>query len=416
MKYKLLSILAVILMFSAPVDAQRRQREYGKKAEGVALTPPMGWNSWNKFSKDINEDIFYGIADALVETGLAEAGYVYLVVDDGWTGPRDERGFVTANPETFPNGIKALADYAHAKGLKLGIYGDAGRTTCNVGYPAGSAGHEYQDAYTFASWGVDYLKYDWCGTTNINPKGAYTIMRDALYATGRPIIFSICEWGGSKPWEWAKDVGHLWRTTGDICCAFGELIHFATWSQSGVLGILDKTKPLREYAGPGHWNDPDMLEVGNGMPVNEDRAHFTMWCMLAAPLMLGNDLRDMTQETLDILTNKEVIAIDQDPLGIPGLVVKENKALGLEFWFKPFENGDWAFTILNRSEKDADYVINWADFNFTDDMSGRSTDFVRMVYSFKELWTKEEGNTAKAKAVHIPSHDVVCYRLSPMGR
>ncbi len=411
LRFKLLAVVALVLAFSVSMDAQRRQREYGKKAEGLALTPPMGWNSYNKFSLDVTDSLVRETADALVSSGLAAAGYVYVNLDDGWHGTRDSLGFVRPDPVKFPHGMKDLADYVHSLGLKIGIYSDAGRTTC--GGWTGSAGREYQDAYTYASWGIDYLKYDWCASFNINPKGAYTIMRDALYETGRPILFSMCEWGASKPWEWAENVGHMWRTTGDICCGFPEVVQYPTWTQNGVLGIMDKNKPLREYAGPGHWNDPDMLEVGNGMTVNEDRAHFTMWCMMAAPLILGNDVRDMTPETLEILTNMDVIAIDQDPMGVQGLMLKEDKELGLEFWFKPFENGDWAFTILNRSLKEVKYTINWEDFNFTDDLCGRSTDFTNIVYDYKDLWTKKTGNTKKSKKVTIPSYDVVCYRLSP---
>ncbi len=414
MKIKLLAAAALIIAASFSADAQPKPQDYGKKAEGVALTPPMGWNSYNKFGCGVTEELVRQTADALVETGLAAAGYVYLNLDDGWHGTRDSLGFISADPEKFPSGMKAVADYVHSKGLKIGIYSDAGWQTCG-GWP-GSAGHEYQDALTYAKWGIDYLKYDWCAAYDLNAVGAYKLMRDALDAAGRPVVFSICEWGSNKPWEWAENVGHLWRTTGDITCAFGELIHYDGWSQNGVLGIIDKNKDLRKYAGPGHWNDPDMLEVGNGMPVNEDRAHFTMWCMLAAPLILGNDVTNMSQETFEIITNMDVIAIDQDPLGIQGLMLKEDKELGLEFWFKPFENGDWAFTILNRSTEDAEYTINWEDFNFTDELCNRSTDFTNITYSYKDLWTKKTGKTKKAKTVTIPSHDVVCYRLSPIEK
>ncbi len=412
MKIKSLAAAALIFAISFSADAQPKPQEYGKKAEGVALTPPMGWNSYNKFGCGVTEELVRQTADALVETGLAAAGYVYLNLDDGWHGTRDSLGFISADPEKFPSGMKAVADYVHSKGLKIGIYSDAGWLTCG-GWP-GSAGHEYQDALTYAKWGIDYLKYDWCAAHDLNAVGAYKLMRDALDAAGRPVVFSICEWGSNKPWEWAENVGHLWRTTGDITCGFGEIIHYDGWSQNGVLGIIDKNKDLRKYAGPGHWNDPDMLEVGNGMTVNEDRAHFTMWCMLAAPLILGNDVTNMSQETFEILTNMDVIAIDQDPLGVQGLMLKEDKELGLEFWFKPFENGDWAFTILNRSTKDAEYTINWEDFNFTDELCNRSTDFTNITYSYKDLWTKKTGKTKKAKTITVPSHDVVCYRLSPI--
>ncbi len=273
-----------------------------QKFEGLALTPQMGWNSWNKFACDIDEELVRETADALVETGLAAAGYVYINLDDCWhAAERDADGFIQCDADRFPSGIAALADYVHERGLKLGIYSDAGRHTC--GGRLGSFGHEYQDALQYARWGVDYLKYDWCETENINARGAYTLMRDALYAAGRPILFSMCEWGDNKPWEWAADVAHSWRTTGDIWCSFDEVLEHGTWRAWSVMHILDMTAGLRRYAGPGHWNDPDMLEVGNGLTHNEDRAHFTMWCMLSAPLILGNDIRTVDPKTLSILLN-----------------------------------------------------------------------------------------------------------------
>ena len=302
-----------------------------------------------------------------------------------------------------------MADYVHSKGLKIGIYSDAGRKTCG-GRP-GSFGHEYQDALQYARWGIDYLKYDWCETEDINPVGAYNLMRDALRAAGRPILFSMCEWGTSKPWEWAAETGHMWRTTGDIFNCFDCIDQHPGWAAYGVMQILDMQNGLRKYAGPGHWNDPDMLEVGNGQTVNQDRAHFTMWCMLAAPLILGNDIRNMSQETKDIILNKEVIALDQDTLGIQGLKFAAED--GLEFWFKPLVNDDWAFCILNRTTEPKEYTIDWQKFNLYDDVARRFTDFDSKVYSVRNLWTRqEEGNTKKMKSVTIPGHDVVLYRLS----
>lgn len=382
---------------------------FAQKYENLALTPPMGWNSWNKFACNIDENLIKGIADQMVESGLRDAGYIYLNLDDCWHGERDSLGFIQADPVKFPSGIRALADYVHSKGLKIGIYSDAGRKTCG-GRP-GSFGHEYQDALQYARWGIDYLKYDWCDSEDINPVGAYNLMRDALRAAGRPILFSMCEWGSSKPWEWAADTGHMWRTTGDIFNCFDCVDKHPGWAAYGVLQILDMQNGLRKYAGPGHWNDPDMLEVGNGQTVNEDRAHFTMWCMLAAPLILGNDIRNMTQETKDIILNKEVIALDQDSLGIQGLRFAVED--GLEFWFKPLVNDEWAFCILNRSTETKEYAIDWQKFNLYDDVARRFTDFDSKVYNIRNLWTKqEEGDTKKVKSVAIPGHDVVLYRLS----
>ncbi len=270
---------SLLLLFTALVYWQ----SHAQKFEGLAKTPPMGWNTWNKFACNVDENLIRSSADAMVSSGLRDAGYRYIVIDDCWHGKRDSLGFIHPDPTRFPSGIKALADYVHSKGLKMGIYSDAGNKTCG-GHP-GSRGHEYQDAIMYASWGIDYLKYDWCETEGLKAEGAYTTMRDALHAAGRPIVFSMCEWGTAKPWTWAKDIGHLWRTTGDIYHCFDCEENHGTWSSWGMLQILDMQEGLRKYAGPDHWNDPDMMEVGNGMTLSEDRAHFSMWCMLAAPLM-----------------------------------------------------------------------------------------------------------------------------------
>ena len=305
--------------------------------------------------------------------------------------------------------MKALADYIHSKGLKLGIYSDAGWQTCG-GRP-GSRGYEYQDAMTYAKWGIDYLKYDWCNTGGLKEEGAYLTMRNALYAAGRPIVFSICEWGNSKPWTWAKNVGHLWRTTGDITACFDCVVDHGTWKSWGVMQILDMQEGLRNYAGPGHWNDPDMMEVGNGLTDNENRAHFSMWCMLAAPLICGNDLRNMSKETLEILANKDVIAVDQDSLGVEGL--KYLTKNDLEVWFKPLTKGDWAMCILNRSSMPQKITFNWKYENVSDNISGRETKFDSTVYSLRNLWTKENaGTTELPLTAEIPGRDVLMLRLS----
>ena len=403
---RMVILFAMLGLMVMPVKAQ--------KWEHLADTPQMGWSTWNKFQGNISEEIIKGIADAMVESGLRDAGYTYINIDDCWHGQRDKDGFIQADPKKFPNGMKAVADYVHAKGLKLGIYSDAGTGTC-ANMP-GSLGHEYQDALQYARWGVDYLKYDWCNTTNVNPQGAYQLISDALRASGRPIFLSMCEWGNSKPWKWARDIGHSWRTTPDIWCSFDSLRVFeAGYSQFGVMQCIAFNDSLRQYAGPGYWNDPDMLEVGNGMTENEDRAHFTMWCMMASPLILGNDIRNMSAEVRDILTNREMIAVDQDALGVQGLHLMDDD--GLSFWFKPLEGGDWAFTILNATKEDKTYLLDWQKFNFTDhEVSGLSTHFDTTVYQVRNLWThKVEGKTSlkskKTRKITIPSHDVVAYRL-----
>lgn len=390
----------LLLLVSISASAQ--------KWENLAQTPQMGWSTWNKFQCNINEQIIRDIADEMVSSGLRDAGYVYLNIDDCWHGGRDSLGFIFADKEKFPSGIAALADYVHSKGLKLGIYSDAGRETCG-GRP-GSQGHEYQDAITYASWGIDYLKYDWCMTENVNATAAYTLMRDALRDAGRPILFSMCEWGDNKPWLWAREIGHSWRTTADICCCFDCTLNYGNFTQLGVMQIVDINAPLREYAGLGHWNDPDMLEVGNGMTVNQDRAHFSLWCMMAAPLILGNDLKNMQKETKEIILNREMIAIDQDTLGVQGLRFREEE--GLEFWLKPLAGGDWAMLILNRTLQPREYYLNWDCFDMTDHISGYSTDISSHTYRVRDLWQHADaGKTNKNKTITIPAQDVIVYRL-----
>jgi len=394
-------LLGCVLLASTVMQAQ--------KFQGLALTPPMGWNSWNKFACNVSEELIRETADAMVATGMKDAGYEYIVIDDCWQVSRDSLGFIVADPKRFPSGIKALADYVHAKGLKFGIYSCAGNKTCG-GRPAGR-GHEYQDALSYAKWGVDYLKYDWCDTENLNAIGAYTTMRDALFAAGRPIVFSLCEWGNNKPELWAKEVGHLWRTTGDIYNCFDCVQNNGTWKAFGVMQIVDKQDGLRKNAGPGHWNDPDMLEVGNGMSLNESRAHFSLWCMLAAPLIAGNDLRSMNAETLTVLSNKEVIAIDQDSLGVQGFRYTAKDSV--ETWLKPLKNGEWAVCLLNRSTTPRVVELDWKTFSVTDSLSNRTLNTTaKEVYKLRNLWLKKNvGDTRKPLKATLPGRDVLCLKL-----
>jgi len=396
-------IVVVALAISASAQAQ--------KFEGLAATPPMGWNSWNRFACTVDEKLIRETADAMVASGMRDAGYQYVNIDDCWQGERDELGFIQPHAKRFPSGMKALADYVHSKGLKLGLYSDAGSKTC-AGRP-GSRGREYQDAVTFARWGIDYLKYDWCDTQGLSAEAAYTTMRDALFAAGRPVVLSICEWGDNAPWKWGNAIGHLWRTTGDIhACWDCELGH-GNWSSWGVLRILDKQAALRVHAGPGHWNDPDMLEIGNGMTVAEDRAHFSMWCMLAAPLLAGNDLRNLSEETLRILANREAIAVDQDRLGIQGWRYFSQD--GLEIWFKPLVDGDWAMCVLNRGATSKELRFDWRNQPVKDDFSGRSAAFDATAYRIRDLWTKRDlGSTRETLSADVPGHDVLMLRLVKM--
>ncbi|MES5814053.1 alpha-galactosidase Aga27 [Pseudoxanthomonas sp. Soil82] len=369
----------------------------------------MGWNSWNTFGCKVDERLIRQMADAMVASGMKEAGYEYINIDDCWHGGRDADGFIQADPKAFPSGMKALADYVHGKGLKLGIYSDAGNTTC-AGRP-GSRGHEYQDALTYARWGIDYVKYDWCDTKGLDPASAYTTMRDAIHRAGRPMLFSICEWGDNKPWEWAKDVGHAWRTTGDIYPCWNCEHSHGSWSSLGVLPILDKQARLRQYAGPGHWNDMDMLEVGNGMSEDEDRAHFSLWAMLASPLIAGNDLRTMSEATRRILTHRDMIAIHQDALGIQAMKWLDEG--DIEVYVKPLERGEYALLLLNRGDLARDHRVDWSFHEMKDDLSGRSIDFGRERFAWRDIWSGGTGNTATAFATSIPAHGVVVLRLSP---
>ncbi|WP_343743544.1 glycoside hydrolase family 27 protein [Chitinophaga sp.] len=398
MKKLICGILALALMHTA--NAQ--------KFEGLALTPPMGWNTWNTFQADMSEQLIMETADIMVSSGMKDAGYIYLVLDDGWmTMERDSLGNLVPDPKKFPHGLKAVVDYVHAKGLKFGMYNCAGTLTC-AKYP-GTRGYEYQDARNYAAWNIDYLKYDWCNTKGINAREAYTTMSNALRKAGRPMIFSLCEWGVNKPWEWGAPVGQLWRTTEDIWQVFDSVHSHGTWDALSVMRIADLQDTLRRYAGPDHWNDPDMLEVGNGMTYEEDRTHFSLWAMMAAPLMAGNDIRKMTPATKAILTNKDVIAIDQDPLGVQGF--KFSGKDSLQIWFKPLQHGDWAVCFLNRGSREATVNFNWKQTAVVDNVF-HYTLKQDINYTLYNVWTgKNEGTTKKPFTAAIKPHDIVMFRL-----
>jgi len=388
---KTILMIALILIFILP--------DFSQKHKNLALTPPMGWNSWNCFGPDINEKQIKEIADAIVSSGMRDAGYTYIVIDDGWQVGRDKDGNIIINKKKFPNGIKPLVDYVHSKGLKFGIYSDAGRKTCQ-GLP-GSRGYEYQDARTYASWGVDYLKYDWCYHGKQNSEASYKLMRDALYKAGRPIVFSICEWGTTKPWLWARDIGHLWRTTEDIRDCWDCMNE---WGGRGWTLILDQQVGLEKYAGPGHWNDPDMLEVGNGgLSYDEYKAHFSMWCVLAAPLMAGNDIRMMDDKTKEILTNKEVIAIDQDPLGKQGYKLFDHG--DYEIWVKELSDGEAAVALLNRGENKLNIIVNLKYIAKKMGLENRT-------YKIRDLWKhKFVGKSNKKFRSKLKPHSIILLKL-----
>jgi len=404
MKKLLPSVVTATLALSLSSSAS------AQKFPGLAQTPPMGWNTWNTFASNINETLVKETAEALIKSGMRDAGYVYVVLDDCWhLKERDANGNLVPDPAKFPSGLKALGDYLHERGFKFGIYNCAGSKTCG-GYP-GSMGHEYQDARSYASWGVDYLKYDWCSTGTRDAREAYSTMRDALHAAGRPVVLSMCEWGTAKPWEWAQDVGHLWRTTGDIYDSYDGKKGWETgWKN--ILDLQhtqgDAMTGLSKFAGPGHWNDPDMMEVGNpGLTFAESRAHFSFWCILAAPLMAGNDVRHMTPEITAVLTDKEALAVDQDALGKQGVRILAEPAQHIEIWARELANGEWAVCALNTSDTRRKITVEW----------DRIWLLQNQPFTVRDIWAKKAaGDTSAPYSAELDSHDVLFFRLTPKAK
>ncbi|KAK1285543.1 hypothetical protein QJS10_CPB20g00132 [Acorus calamus] len=369
---------------------------YGKLQldNGLALTPQMGWNSWNFFACNINETVIKETADALVSTGLANLGYIYVNIDDCWSSPlRNVKGDLNPEPRTFPSGIKALADYVHDKGLKLGIYSDAGAFTCQV--RPGSLFHENRDASLFASWGIDYLKYDNCYNLGIKPEKRYPPMRDALNLTGRTIFYSLCEWGVDDPALWAGKVGNSWRTTDDI-----------NDSWESMTTIADLNDKWASYAGPGGWNDPDMLEVGNGgMTYQEYRAHFSIWALMKAPLLIGCDVRSITSETLEILSNEEVIAVNQDPLGVQGRKVSTGGEDGCrQIWAGPLSEDRLVVALWNRCPEVTTITVKWESLGIDPTTA----------FAVRDLWKhKDLSGNVRVFSAQIDSHDCHIYIFTP---
>ncbi|MEU6789113.1 ricin-type beta-trefoil lectin domain protein [Nonomuraea angiospora] len=360
---------------------------------GLARTPQMGWNDWNSFGCNVNDSLIRQSADAMVSSGMAAAGYTYVNIDDCWsTKNRNSNGDLVPDPQKFPNGIKAVADYVHSKGLKLGIYSSAGTTTC-AGYPA-SLGNERRDAALWASWGIDYLKYDNCGDhRGQNGQQRYTAMRDALAATGRPIVYSLCNWGQESVWTWGMQVGNSWRNTGDIA---------ANWNS--ITGILDQQVGLDAYSGPGGWNDPDMLEVGvGGVTGTEGRAHFSLWSLLNAPLIAGNDIRTMSADTRTILTNTEVIAVNQDWGGRQGHKISDNG--NLEVWRKPMSNGSVAVVLLNRGTSTSTVSTTASALGLGSASS----------YSVRDLWAHTTSSSSGTISASVPGHGAAMYVVTGGG-
>lgn len=375
-----LLLLSVVTPFLAPLS-------FAQGSNSLAQTPPMGWNSWNKFGCNVSDKLIREIADAMVSTGMKQAGYLYVNIDDCWQVSRDAQGTIVADPERFPSGMKALAEYVHSKGLKLGIYTDAGTGTCEK--RPGSLNHEAQDAKTYASWGIDYVKIDWCNAEGLDPEVQYAKFRDALAQSGRPIVFSICNWGVRAPWRWGPRTGNLWRTTGDISDNYDRMTLIG-FGQNG----------LEKFAGPGHWNDPDMLEVGNGhMNRDEYRTHMALWALLAAPLLAGNDLRNMSAETKELLTNSEVIAVDQDSKGIQGHRIWEEGPL--EIWAKPLADGSQAVGLFNRSESVIKMILDLKT------LGAATPAKLRDLLDHKDLGAAQDSYTAE-----VPMHGVVLLKVS----
>jgi len=416
-------LAALMLIFSAGCgDTTKENKNVSQsltspELPNLALTPPMGWNSWNPFGENVSEKVIKETADAFVSSGLKDAGYTYIVIDDIWQGGRDSvTGLLYPDPVRFPSGIKALADYVHSKGLKFGIYSDAGTLTC--GDKPGSFGYEEKDAKLFAEWEVDYLKYDFCycpdyASLHNDYKMAmarYKAMGDALKATGRPIVFSICEWGPRSPWLWGREVGgHLWRTSYDVGDKWDEPRN--EHSQIGILTSIDVMCDLERFAGPGGWNDPDMLVIGlnnsgfikgGGCTYEEYRTQMSMWCMFSAPLMLGCDVSNMTEATKTILLNKEIIAIDQDPLGKQAFRVMRKD--GFEAWKKPLSGNRVAIAFLNRNSKEGSVTVTPEQLELDPDIK----------YETYDVWLHKKVNQpAGAFSSIMKSHECQVYVLTP---
>ncbi|XP_030544484.1 alpha-galactosidase-like isoform X1 [Rhodamnia argentea] len=394
-----LFLLVLVAVSAGAASGINQNRKLGKSRprrdlldNGLGRTPQMGWNNYNHFPGKLNEKLIGQTANAMVSTGLAALGYEYINLDDCWAElNRDSQGNLVPNATIFPSGMKALAGYIHSKGLKIGIYGDAGTLTCARTMP-GSLGYEEQDANTFASWGIDYLKYDNCHNNGTSPQERYTKMSKALLATGRPIFFSLCEWGQAYPATWAGSVGNSWRTTGDIKDNWGSMISKA-----------DQNDAWASYAGPGGWNDPDMLEVGNGNMSTEDyRCHFSLWSLAKAPLILGCDIRSMDNDTFELVSNKEVIAVNQDELGIQGKKVK--KTGDLEVWSGPLSGNRVAVVLMNRGLSTANVTAEWSDIGLNSSV----------IFDARDLWEHSTTTSVQNQLdATLDSHACKMYVLTP---
>ncbi|MCU4157828.1 glycoside hydrolase family 27 protein [Carboxylicivirga sp. A043] len=402
---KLLWIAVSTLLLLAGC-AQKNDRESISEPVSKPLTPLMGWASWNQYRVKISEDIIKAQADALVESGLKEAGYNFINIDDGFFGGRDAQGNIIPHSTRFPNGMKAVADYIHSKGLKAGIYSDAGINTCasywdkdTIGVGMGLYGHDRQDlTLMLKDWGYDFIKVDWCGGQwlDLDEQTRYTEIANLINEIKPGTVYNICRW--QFPGKWATSIADSWRISGDIANKF-----------SSILQIIDINAELWRYASPGHFNDMDMLQVGRGMSYEEDKTHFSMWCMMNSPLMAGNDLSSMSQQTLDILTNKEVIALNQDPLAYQARRIIDYG--DLEVWGKPLGStmsGEVAVALLNRSETLQPIEFKLEDIGI----------LASKGYTYRDLWTSQSSDSLQDENLcfDVPSHGVVVLRIKGQSK
>jgi alpha-galactosidase len=408
--YRVIIFVTVVMVFTicviscSPEGVNKQSLTARVLDNGLALTPPMGWNSWNAFETDINEVKIRQVADAMVDSGMRDAGYEYLVLDDGWmAGSRDSNGNLVGDPNKFPRGMKAIGDYIHSKGLKFGIYEDRGHLTCQQ--LPGSFEHEQADMNTFASWGVDYIKMDSCFAENNGRLSSedYTLYRNCIMKTGRPMVLSISDFGNGA-WAWGgEEMAQLWRTSYDIY-PWMDSVYYCADTSSGDSSIHPAFNGLWQFAGPGHWNDPDMLQVGNMANDVENRAHFSLWCILAAPLMAGNDLRAMSESVKNILTAPEVIKVNQDTRGIQGYKVYDNG--DQEIYNKPLQDGTAAVLLLNKGSNTADITVTWDKIG----LSGRQN--VRDLWARKDLGYYKDSFTA----YNLTQHGHMLIKVGSTGR
>jgi len=399
--YQAVLMLAVAAWSAAEGLAQQQKpavaaAKTAASEDGVAMTPPMGWYPWNQFGQEPqNEKLIKQMADALVTSGMREAGYSYIGPDEGICFFRNDNGQLATNLKRYPSGLRGLGDYIHTKGLKYALYTDAGTLTCSKAMP-GTKDHEQDDMRKFAQWRCDYLKIDWCNTKGQDVVKAYTTLRKAQLAAGRPVVHALCTWGKGQPWKWAADIAHLWRTTGDICGP-GR----ANWGKAMQIAFANQR--LYRHAGPGHWNDPDMMITGmRGLSDAQNRSFFSLWCIMAAPLIAGNDLRSMSKSTVEILTNLEAIAVNQDPLGKQGYVVRKDGKVSI--WAgKPLYDGSQAILAFNQGTESADVQIKWVDVGL-DEKAERYA---------RNLWTHETtGPHAGGLSVNVAPDNVAMFRIS----